>query len=111
MRQHESEIRLDNSSPCIDCFNKMDSLGVKTIVYSGLKGEILKQKMIDYTPKIMTIGREFIMNGFKRVNKNKKTSSSSSFSSCCSSSSSSSSCCSSESDSLSENTITKKMRC
>jgi len=88
----------------------MDSLGVKTIVYSGLKGEILKQKMIDYTPKIMTIGREFIMNGFKRVNKNKKTSSSSSFSSCCSSSSSSS-CCSSESDSLSENTITKKMRC
>lgn len=62
---------LADSSPCVDCYNKMCELNVRTIVYSSTNGEILKQRLKDYTPKVISLGRQFINNGYNAIYRNK----------------------------------------
>jgi len=57
--------KLADSSPCLDCYNKMKKVGINMLIYSGSNGEILKQRFRDYVPKMYTYGRRFILNGFK----------------------------------------------
>tara|TARA_Y100000780_G_scaffold232377_1_gene263243 strand:+ start:9483 stop:9851 length:369 start_codon:yes stop_codon:yes gene_type:complete len=45
----------------------MREVGINTLIYSGLNGEVLKQRFRDYIPKTYTHGRSFILNGFKHV--------------------------------------------
>ena len=54
------------SSPCIDCYRKMKELGVKRIIFSIDDG-IVKMNMRDYTPTTMSLGRQFIENGFNAI--------------------------------------------
>ena len=59
--------KLADSSPCADCYNKMRQLNVKTIVYSRTNGEIVKQRLRDYKPKVISLGRQFINNGYNAI--------------------------------------------
>jgi hypothetical protein len=45
----------------------MREFNVKTIIYSGTNGEILKQRFRDYIPKVFSLGRQFIMNGYNTI--------------------------------------------
>jgi hypothetical protein len=61
---------LRNSSPCLDCYNKMISLGIKNIVYS-LNDDIIKTRLIHFKPQQYSLGRQYIMNGFKPIFRDK----------------------------------------
>lgn len=67
MRRKKSGVSLADSSPCIDCYNKMRDANVKTIVYSSINGEVVKQRMRNYRPKVMSLGRQFIINGYAPI--------------------------------------------
>lgn len=45
----------------------MKEVGIKNIIYSGTNGEILKQRFRDYVPKVYTLGRQFILNGYTAI--------------------------------------------
>jgi hypothetical protein len=62
---------LADSSPCLDCYNKMRELNVRTIVYSSTNGEIVKQRLRDYVPKVISLGRQFINNGYNPIYRDK----------------------------------------
>lgn len=61
------EHNLADSSPCADCYKKMCEVNVKTIVYSSVNGEILKQRLRNYKPKVISLGRQFINNGYNTI--------------------------------------------
>lgn len=67
MRRKKSGVSLADSSPCIDCYNKMRDANVKTIVYSSINGEVVKQRIRNYRPKVMSLGRQFIINGYTPI--------------------------------------------
>lgn len=56
-----------DSAPCLDCFHKMLALNVKTIVYSSVNGNIVKQRLVDYKPKVYSLGRHFINSGYETI--------------------------------------------
>ncbi len=56
-----------DSAPCLDCFHKMIALNVKTIVYSSVNGNIVKQRLVDYKPKVYSLGRHFINSGYETI--------------------------------------------
>lgn len=64
---------LADSSPCADCYNKMCQLNVRTIVYSSTNGEIVKQRLRDYKPKVISLGRQFINNGYNAIYRDRAT--------------------------------------
>lgn len=62
---------MGESAPCKDCYIKMCELGIKNIIYSALNKDnkvvIIKQKLRDYKPKTISLGRQFIDNGFVTI--------------------------------------------
>jgi len=65
---------MGESAPCRDCYEKMRIIGVKNIVYSaetntGIK--LVKQRLRDYKPKTITLGRQYIDGGFKTIYRDK----------------------------------------
>lgn len=45
----------------------MKEVGIKNLIYSGTNGEILKQRFRDYIPKVYSLGRQFILNGYATI--------------------------------------------
>ena len=65
---------MSESSPCKDCYDTMMGFGVKNIVYSvetedGIK--IVKQRLKEYLPKTITLGRQFISGGYEQIYRDK----------------------------------------
>ena len=60
-----------DSAPCLDCYRKMKELGVKRIIYSVNDG-IIKMNLRDYTPTAMSLGRQFIENGYNTIFRDRK---------------------------------------
>lgn len=65
---------MSESSPCKDCYEKMMEFGVKNIVYSvetenGIK--IVKQRLNEYLPKTISLGRQFIAGGYEQIYRDK----------------------------------------
>jgi deoxycytidylate deaminase len=71
----KSETNMGDSAPCNDCYHKMCELGIKNIIYSSSdeKGlvTIVKQKLKDYKPKTISLGRQFIENGMIPIYRNR----------------------------------------
>ena len=61
-----SAYELRDSSPCLDCYRKMKELGVKRIIYSVNDG-VVKMNLKDFTPSVLTLGRQFIDNGYNTI--------------------------------------------
>lgn len=59
------------SSPCLDCYRKMKELGVKRIIYSVNDG-LVKINLKDYTPTCLSLGRQFIENGYNTIFRDRK---------------------------------------
>jgi hypothetical protein len=66
-KKKKDEFYMGDSSPCVDCYKKMIHLGVKTIVYSDENNKIVKTKLRDYNPKVLSCGRRFINNNYSRT--------------------------------------------
>ena len=60
-----------SSSPCLDCYRKMKELGVKRIIYSVTDG-LVKINLKDYTPTCLSLGRQFIDNGYNTIFRDRK---------------------------------------
>ena len=45
----------------------MNDLNIKNIIYSNDDGSIVKMKLKDYKPKVVSLGRQFILNGCKEI--------------------------------------------
>jgi hypothetical protein len=71
VRKMKGTHMLADSSPCLDCYNKMCDLNVRTIVYSSTNGEVVKQRLRDYVPKVISLGRQFINNGYNPIYRDK----------------------------------------
>jgi len=54
---------LRSSAPCVDCYNLLVKVGVKTIIYSTGNG-FQKTKLADFTPTQITKGRQFLNGDF-----------------------------------------------
>ena len=61
-----------DSSPCLDCYRKMKELGVKRIIYSVNDG-IIKTNLRDFKPSVMSLGRQFIDNGYNTIFRDRKS--------------------------------------
>ena len=73
-KKTNSESKLGESAPCKDCYNKMVEIGVKNIIYSAETEEgvsIVKQRLTDYKPKTISLGRQFIDGGMVPIHRNK----------------------------------------
>ena len=73
-KKTNSESKLGESAPCKDCYNKMVEIGVKNIIYSAETEEgtsIIKQRLSDYKPKTISLGRQFIDGGMVPIHRNK----------------------------------------
>ena len=73
-KKTNSESKLGESAPCKDCYNKMVEIGVKNIIYSAETKEgigIIKQRLSDYKPKTISLGRQFIDGGMVPIHRNK----------------------------------------
>ena len=53
------------SAPCIDCFIKMKDFNMRSIIYIGHHGEIVKRSFDDFNTNYMTSGRRAL--NLKRV--------------------------------------------
>lgn len=66
---------MGDSAPCKDCYFKMCEIGIKNIIYSSSdeKGivTIVKEKLKDYKPKTISLGRQFIENGMVPIYRNR----------------------------------------
>lgn len=65
---------MGESAPCLDCYKKMMEIGVKNIIYSAETEngiELIKQRLRDYTPKTITLGRQFIDGGMVPIHRDK----------------------------------------
>jgi hypothetical protein len=74
VRKKNSESILGESAPCEDCYKKMIEIGIKNIIYSADTDDgvtIIKQRLRDYKPKTISLGRQFINNGFETIHRNK----------------------------------------
>lgn len=69
MRVSRKSYELKDSAPCVDCYESMKRLGIKTIVYSTSSGAIVKSRLNAYKPSSYSLGRRFIMNDYVEVNK------------------------------------------
>jgi hypothetical protein len=69
MRISKKNYELKDSAPCVDCYESMRRIGVKTIVYSTSSGAIVKSRLSDYSPSTYSLGRRFIMNDCHEVNR------------------------------------------
>ena len=56
---------LRDSAPCMDCYIKMQELGVKNIIYSTNES-VVKLRLDEYTPQTISLGRFYIRSGFSR---------------------------------------------
>lgn len=45
----------------------MNELNIKNIIYSNDDGSLVKIKLKDYKPKVVSLGRQFILNGCKEI--------------------------------------------
>ena len=74
VRKKNSESILGESAPCEDCYKKMMEIGIKNIIYSAETDDgvtIIKQRLRDYKPKTISLGRQFINNGFATIHRDK----------------------------------------
>ena len=74
VRKKNSESILGESAPCEDCYKKMMEIGIKNIIYSADTDDgvtIIKQRLRDYKPKTISLGRQFINNGFATIHRDK----------------------------------------
>ena len=53
------------SAPCVDCFMKMKDFNMRSIIYIGHQGEIVKRSFDDFDTNYITSGRKAI--NLKRV--------------------------------------------
>lgn len=58
---------LKDSAPCKDCYEVMLNIGVKYIIYSNNDETITKIKLIEYIPKTISLGKQFIQNNYTPV--------------------------------------------
>lgn len=70
----KNQTKLGDSAPCRDCYNKMMEFGIKNIIYScdtqdGV--QIIKQRLKDYIPKTISLGRQFIDGGMIPIHRDK----------------------------------------
>jgi hypothetical protein len=72
MRISKKNYELKDSAPCVDCYESMRRIGVKTIVYSTSSGAIVKTRLSDYSPSTYSLGRRFIMNDCHEVNRHEE---------------------------------------
>ena len=74
VRKKNSKNILGESAPCEDCYKKMMEIGIKNIIYSADTEDgvtIIKQRLKNYRPKTISLGRQFINNGFETIHRNK----------------------------------------
>ena len=72
MVRRNSEDKLRDSSPCLDCYNTLKEYNIRNLIYSCEDGSIKKMRLRDYEPKTICMGRRFINNGYKMIKKEKK---------------------------------------
>lgn len=49
----------------------MTELNIKNIIYSSDDGSLVKMRLKDYKPKVVSLGRQFILNGCKEITRDK----------------------------------------
>lgn len=60
---------LRDSTPCYDCYMRMKYLGVRNIIYTKDDGSIHKERLRDFNPKVISLGRQYINSGFVTIKK------------------------------------------
>lgn len=62
---------LRDSSPCLDCYNKMLEYGVKNIIFSCDDGSIMKVRLKQFKPKVISLGRQFLNANCQPIYRNR----------------------------------------
>ncbi len=53
---------LRDSRPCLNCFNKLNELGIKRVIYSTNDATIESKKLTDYHTDKHSFGYKFVNN-------------------------------------------------
>jgi deoxycytidylate deaminase len=64
VRRDSKGIRYKESAPCESCTRRMKLLNVKYVIYSNSEGELVKQRVRDYTTQHQSCGIKYL----KRTN-------------------------------------------